>query len=272
MKSISLKALSLLLLSVSLIAQTCPPPVIPPVGPPISGGDVWLPGLNTSWQWQLSTNPSPASLLSVQMYDIDGFNNPSSLISAMHAKGIRAVCYLSLGTYENFRSDAGLFPSSVLGRTNGWPGEKWLDIRQLGVLAPIMTARFQMCKDKGFDSVEPDNIDGYTNSTGFPLKAQDQITYNEWIANTVHSLGMSVALKNDGDQVSVLLPYFDFSINEECARYGECNSLKPFIAAGKAVFEAEYRNATSVCPILNNLNYNGAVFDLDLTGKRTACR
>ena len=85
----------------------------------------------------------------------------------MHAKNIHAVCYVSLGTYEDWRPDADSFPSSVLGSGNGWPGEKWLDIRQISKLSPIMTARFQMCKDKGFDAVEPDNIDGYSNCTGF---------------------------------------------------------------------------------------------------------
>ena len=98
----------------------------------------------------------------------------------------------------------GSFPSSVLGSSNGWPGEKWLDIRQISALAPIMTARMQMCVQKGFDALEPDNIDGYANSTGFPLTAQDQLAYNQWIANTAHSLGLSVGLKNDVDQTAQL--------------------------------------------------------------------
>ncbi len=32
-----------------------------------------------------------------------------------------------------------------------------------------MAARVDTCKAKGFDAVKPDNVDGYTNSIGFPL-------------------------------------------------------------------------------------------------------
>jgi hypothetical protein len=63
-----------------------------------------------------------------------------------------------VGTAERFRPDYARFPHSVLGRPNGWPGERWLDIRSLSVLEPIMTERFQMCREKGFDAIKPDDI------------------------------------------------------------------------------------------------------------------
>lgn len=231
------------------------------------------PALNTPWQWQLSSTPSASELINVKLYDVDGFDASASLVNSMHAKNMYAVCYLSLGTWENWRPDAGSFPSSVKGRSNGWPGEKWLDIRNLSTLGPIMTARFQMCKDKGFDAVEPDNIDGYTNKTGFPLQAGDQLTFNRWIANTAHSFGMAVALKNDVEQVPQLLPYFDFALNEECFRYRECDNYTQFITAGKPVFQVEYSLSTSkFCPKANAMNFNSMKKDVDLTAKRIPCR
>ena len=269
-------------LTVAAAPVVAPPPTPPPSNPPPppittpstgGSGAKWIPGQITSWQWQLSGPPSASSLLNVEMYDVDGFDASAALVSAMHAQATHAVCYLSLGTWENWRSDAGSFPASVLGGGNGWPGEKWLDIRQISVLAPIMTARFQMCVSKGFDAVEPDNIDGYSNNTGFPLTAADQIAYNQWIAQTVHSLGMSVALKNDVDQVSQLQPSFDFVIDEQCFQYSECNTLMPFINAGKAVFEVEYSgNTSSICSQANALNFNTLIKDMNLTATRTACR
>ena len=243
--------------------------------PPPGGGSTstWMPALKTSWQWQLSTLPSAGSLLNLQMYDVDGFNVEASLVSAMHAKNIHAVCYLSLGTYEDWRSDAGSFPASVKGSGNGWPGEQWLDIRQISILGPIMKARFQMCKDKGFDAVEPDNVDGYSNSTGFPLTSNDQIAYNKWIAATVHSMGLSVALKNDLDQVTDLVSDFDFALNEQCFEFSECDKLTPFISANKAVFEVEYNlAATAFCAQANAMNFNSLKKDLNLTAQVTACR
>jgi hypothetical protein len=81
-----------------------------------------------------------------------------------------------LGFSEDWRPDAKQFPSSVLGRTNGWPGERWLDmdIRQTNVLAPIITARFQMCKDKGFDAIEADNVNGRNLNVRATLELSDQ--------------------------------------------------------------------------------------------------
>jgi hypothetical protein len=250
------------------------------VSPP-PPGLLWQPSSQSPirWEWLLSSPPAASSLLrNIDVYDVDGFDSSAALVSAMHADNTHAICYIDAGTWENWRSDAGSFPASVLGANNGWPGEKWLDIRQVSVLAPIMTARFEMCKNKGFDAVEPDNIDGYTNSTGFPLQASDQITYNEWIATTVHGLGMSVALKNDGDQIATLLRFFDFDINEQCVQYSECAMLKPFVTAGKAVFETEYNGnqvnatTTSACSQLTTLNFNGIETDLNLDETALQCR
>ena len=80
------------------------------------------------------------------------------------------MCYIDVGTWENWRPDAGKFPKSVLGNKDGhWAGERWLDIRQTSILEPIMAHRFNLCKKKGFDGVDPDNLDGYQNKTGFPI-------------------------------------------------------------------------------------------------------
>jgi hypothetical protein len=245
----------------------------PPTGGGSDSGATWVPAVKTSWQWQLSTLPTSGSLLNVDMYDVDGFNTDASLITAMHAKNIHAVCYVSLGTYEDWRADAASFPTATLGLGNGWPGEKWLDVRQISKLSPVMKARFQMCKDKGFDAVEPDNIDGYANVTGFPLTAADQLAYNEWIATTVHSMGMSVALKNDLDQVGDLVSHYDFALNEQCFEFGECDKLTPFITANKAVFEVEYTLTTAqFCTQANAMDFNSLKKDLDLTATVTACR
>ena len=51
----------------------------------------------------------------------------------------------------------------------GWPGEKWLDIRAIESLAPLLRARLDLCAAKGFDGIEPDNIEVHDNDSGFPL-------------------------------------------------------------------------------------------------------
>jgi hypothetical protein len=54
-----------------------------------------------------------------------------------------------------------------------------------------------------------------------------------------------VGLKNDVDQAATLEPNFDWSLNEECSQFNECDTLAQFIQAKKAVFHAEY---SSSCP------------------------
>lgn len=39
------------------------------------------------------------------------------------------VCYISIGSVENWRDDADDFPAEAIGNDyDGWEGEKWLDI------------------------------------------------------------------------------------------------------------------------------------------------
>lgn len=245
----------------------------PPAPVPCSG--CWHPALNTSWNWVLSVVPA-APYRAVSMYDVDGFDNSAADVASLHAAGIKAVCYLSAGTYENWRPDAGQFPASVLGKANGWPGEKWLDIREIqnagSVLRSIMDARLDMCRQKGFDMVELDNVDGYSNKSGFALTAADQLYYNATLANDAHSRGLSVLQKNDVEQIPQLLPYFDGALNEQCNQYKECTTaqtgsygLDQYVAAGKPVFNAEYKLTTSsFCAADNAANFNGVRFSLNL--------
>jgi hypothetical protein len=238
---------------------------------PVACPGCYHPALNTSWQWQLSGKVDTS--LAVQMFDIDGFEATKALVSAIHAKPAKVVCYISAGSWENWRPDASKFPASVKGASNGWPGERWLDIRRLSVLGPLMRARIGMCARKGFDAIEFDNVDGYTNNTGFPLTATQQLRYDIFLANQAHKVGLSAVLKNDLDQVKQLLRYFDFALNEQCFQYSECAKLKPFVAAGKAVFGVEYKLIRSqFCSKANALNFNFLRKRLALGVWRQECR
>jgi hypothetical protein len=230
----------------------------------------WIPAPYTTWQWQLTT-PVDTSV-AAQMYDIDLFDNSAAVVAALHRNGSRVICYLDAGTYENFRSDKGAFPRSLLGKENGWPGERWLDIRRRSTLRPIMEARLRMCRRKGFDGVEADNVDAYANDSGFPLTARDQLSYNEWLARAAHALGLSIALKNDLDQAAQLQPYFDFELDEQCFEFSECSKLRPFVVAHKAVFEVEYNESPSqFCAQANADRFMAMRKNLDLDASRSTC-
>ena len=240
---------------------------------PVGCPGCWEPRLRTSWQWELRRPPRVGDLLDVDMYDIDGFEAGRRLVRRMHARGIRAVCYVSAGSWEEWRPDADAFPEAILGRNNGWPGERWLDIRRLDVLEPIMVARIEMCARKGFDGIEFDNVDGYANRTGFALSGEDQLAFDAMLANAAHEHGLTAFLKNDLGQIDELLPYFDAALNEQCHQYSECGRLSAFVEAGKPVFGVEYRLETGeFCEAANRRNFNFLRKRLALDAWREPCR
>ena len=198
----------------------------------------YKPNRDTSWQWQLQGEVNTS--YNVEIYDIDLFDSNISLIKRLKDEGKRVICYFSAGSYEDWREDKDKFPLDALGNTmDGWSNERWLDISNKE-LYPIMKARLNLAVQKGCDGVEPDNVDGYQNDTGFNLNENEQLVYNKFIANEAHKRGLSVGLKNDLEQIAELEPYYDFSVNEQCHEERECDMLQPFIDANKPVLNAEY--------------------------------
>jgi endo-alpha-1,4-polygalactosaminidase (GH114 family) len=255
-----------------LVTSTAAPP-----RPTASGttADVWHPPPGVTWQWQLSGPPVDLSV-KAEVFDIDLFDNDVAMVAALHAKGRKVICYFSVGSREDWRPDAEQFPTMVIGKQlPGWPGERWLDVRRLDLLGPILRARLDLCRDKGFDGVEPDNIDGFTNDTGFPLTAADQLAFNRWLAMEAHARGLSIGLKNDPDQASQLLTDFDWALTEDCFAQGWCDELRPFIDAGKAVFAAEYTDtgitADGFCPQATSMHFSAILKERDLGAWREAC-
>ncbi|MEU3458321.1 endo alpha-1,4 polygalactosaminidase [Streptomyces sp. NPDC006733] len=237
---------------------------------PAPPADHWRPHAGTAWQWQLSGTVD--TRVDVPVYDIDGFENDAATVARLHAAGRKVICYVNAGAWENFRTDRTAFPAALLGSGNGWNGERWLDIRRIDLLRPLMARRFDMCRAKGFDAVEPDLMDAYTNRTGFPLTAADQLAYNRMLAELAHARGMAVGLKNDLEQIPELVGDFDFAVSEECAEYGECDRLTPFIAADKAVFHAEYAVPTArFCPTARRLRLSSMLKHLNLDAWRQPC-
>jgi hypothetical protein len=234
--------------------------------------DWWRPKPGTSWQWQLSG--ALDSGLAVDMYDVDLFDTSAADIQALRASGSKVICYFSAGSREDWRPDAGKFPAALLGSVmDGWPNERWLDIRALDSLAPVMTARLDLAVAKGCDGVEPDNVDGYLNQTGFALTYRHQLDFNIWLSGQAHRRGLSIGLKNDLEQIADLLPYFDWALNEQCFEFGECDSLSPFVDAGKAVFGVEYNLSTDrFCDQANARDFDWLRKDIELGSEHRPCR
>ena len=207
----------------------------------------WRPSLTDTWQWQLSGTINASYPVSI--YDIDLFDTPTDTIRALQNSGKKVICYFSAGSSENWRPDYTRFQTADMGNPlSGWQGERWLDTRSLNV-RQIMRARLDLAVNKGCNAVEPDNVDGYTNSSGFSLTSANQLDYNRFLATEANSRGLAIGLKNDVGQIADLVAYFDFAINEECHIYSECGAYQAFTSVGKPVFNAEYANAYRNDPV-----------------------
>lgn len=206
---------------------------------PTSPSGWWQPKPGLTWQWQINDLDVNTSI-PAEVYDIDLYVD-QAVIDALHARGVKVICYISVGSWEAWRPDAGQFPPEALGNDyEGWPGEKWLDIRQIDQLAPILRARFDLCQARGFDAIEPDNMQIYDNDTGFPLTYADQLKFALWLAEEAHARGLAIGQKNAADQTGELVGVYDFAITEDAFYDNWAEDMRPYVRAEKPVFAAEY--------------------------------
>jgi hypothetical protein len=237
----------------------------------------WIPTAGETFQIQYDGKLDLT--YSAQIFDLDMFQTPASVVARLHKMGRRVVCYIDVGTWERWRRDADKFPKSVLGRKDGrWSGERWLDIRQTSILEPIMGARYDLCKKKGFDGIDPDNIDGYQNNTGFPLTGAEQLTYDTWVAKAAHDRGLTVDQKNDNSQLKELSPLFDFGVDEQCYVQGWCHQLTAYTGRNRLVVDVEYginhkhRFLSKTCPSDAKYDLTPILKLLELTAWIVTCK
>jgi hypothetical protein len=262
----------------------------------------WVPPLGVQpWQWELS---HPLSLANARdmgtddklpngqpapdpvIYDIDGIINPASTVSALHALNKHVVCYIEVGAAGNYYSaaqegvtttyydqlrNAGLFGNKV----PGYP-EYYLNIRSSTTVSIIESMIDQQCAAKGFDAVETDIDDEFADHSGFPLTKAEEESYMTTLGDYMHGLGLGWWIKNPDDTnssyASDMFPLADAVLTEQCNQYKTCGLLSAYVGK-KAVFNAEYHLKTSqFCAHDDALGFNGARFNLALTGKRQPCQ
>ncbi|NPA22516.1 MAG: endo alpha-1,4 polygalactosaminidase [Candidatus Micrarchaeota archaeon] len=236
----------LLGLIVFAACTTSPPPVkhIPP---------------NVTFQWVLS---EPLVETEAKVVDVDAFETTKEEVARLKAQGKIVIGYISVGSWEEWRPDAQSFPPEVIGNPYpGWEGERFLNIKRLDLLAPIMEARLDMIKEKGFDGVEPDNIDLYNYDTGFNITIEDSKRYLDWLIEQAHKRGLIIAQKNAPE----LAPYFaskaDFMLLESGFVTQEYQQALIYIEKNKALIDVEYTDywnisdfISQVCPVARSHN------------------
>jgi hypothetical protein len=262
----------------------------------------WIPKLGSQpWQWELD---HPLRLTSAEdmgtddhlpngrlasapvIYDIDGIINPPSTIAALHAMNKHVVCYIEVGAAGNYYSAqsegipvtyfARLRSAGDFGdRVSGYP-EYYLNIQSPSTTSIVEAMIRQQCAAKHFDAVETDIDTEYASDSGLALTEADEVKYMTTLADYIHSLGMGRWIKNPDDTgdnfATVMYPLADAVLTEQCNQYSSCGLLGAYIHR-KAVFNAEYSLSPSrFCAHDDSLGFNGAQFNVDLTGVRRPCR
>ena len=231
----------------------------------------WVPRPTATFQYQLSGTIDLS--VNASVFDLDAEGTSKHTVDRLHARGRHVICYVDAGSWEPYRSDAAEYPDTILGKTvEGWEDERWVDIRELATLKPIIRRRVDQCAAKGFDGVEYDWADSYEQSTGFPITRADQLRYDRWLAWLAHDRGLSVGLKNSGGLVRTLVDRFDFAVTEECFQYHECGLYRPFLDGGKAVFDVEYSlGRDKFCARAHDLGLSASRKHLSLSSWRRPC-
>jgi hypothetical protein len=232
-------------------------------------------GVDTTWQWQLQGEIDTS--YDVDLYDVDLFETPDATIAELRDAGRIVICYFSAGSYEAWRPDADEFAPGDLGATlDGFDDERWLDVRSPNV-RDVVAGRLDLAAARGCDGVEPDNVDGDDNDTGFDLTSDDLYDFNRFIAAAAAERDLLVGLKNNLGLIPDLVDDFDFAVNEQCHEFGECDAYEPFLTAGKPVFNAEYAarfvdDADEMCAASRALGLRTLVLDIDLDNStRISC-
>jgi hypothetical protein len=192
-------------------------------------------------------------------YQIGGSYRPAKAVaivdrdrSSHPVPGVYNICYVNaFQTQPNEKQFWLKHHSQLLLRSNGhylrdpgWPGEFLLDTStdaHRRAIAAIIGRWIDGCADKGFDAIEPDNLDSWTRHGARDLLTRaDNFALAKLLVRRAHDDGLAIAQKNAAESSHDARTQvgFDFAIAEECSVYHECSEY--LAAYGRHVIEIEY--------------------------------
>jgi len=198
------------------------------------------PPANAQFDYQIGGAYPPAR--TVRIVDRDRTSRPVS--------GLYNICYVNAFQTQNYQTKwwEAKHPSLLLRyhgkfvHDPGWPGEILFDTstaRKRSAIAAILDKWIDGCEAKGFQAIEPDNLDSNTRSHHL-LTTADNMDLATKLAERAHADGLAFGQKNDAELAAKYRKEvgFDFAIAEECQVYNECGYyLRDY---GDEVFEIEY--------------------------------
>ena len=230
---------------------------------------------------------STSESFDTQIIVLDAFSTDAVTVLHFKNQGLIVLAHISVGTYQDWLPDANIFknpdgtfiyPDLMGNNVDNWPGEKWIDIRQINNLTEVLSLRFDMIRDKGFDGIAPDNLDGYTQTTGFALTPVDAIAYSIWLVDMAHIRDLSIGQRNTLELIPELVDDFDWILVEQAYEMHEYLSTQPYLSNNKAVFAVEYLEnisetdfTSNFCTEANNLGISAVLKDFEWSAFAVFC-
>lgn len=72
------------------------------------------------------------------------------------------------------------------------------------------------------------------------MTSDDSVNFVTYLSQQAALYKLGTGLKNAGDIIANVSTLVQFSVNEQCVQYEECETFTPFIEARKPVFHIEY--------------------------------
>lgn len=212
----------------------------------------------------LSVHAAPAAVKPLPVngkfdYQIGGSYSPQSDVTIVSrdnkespVSGKYNICYINV--FQTQPEDSSWWkknhPDLLLKKKDGqyfedpdWEGELFMDTStdaKRQAIANVHKTTIDNCASKGFNAIEPDNLDTFTRSDNL-LKQENNLALAKILADYAHSKGLAFAQKNTGGELQGTgksTVGFDFAIAEECQTFNECPAYTD--TYGNNVIEIEY--------------------------------
>ncbi|MFG2222469.1 endo alpha-1,4 polygalactosaminidase [Streptomyces sp. NPDC048644] len=173
--------------------------------------------------------------------------------TAAPAAGLYNICYVNA-----FQAQPGAekeWGDLLLRDANGdivydgrW-GEAMLDVRtdaKRKLIAAKVNSWTDTCAGKGFDAVEPDNLDTFDRTD--LISEDDAKTFVRLLADHAHDKGLAIAQKNaSGLSADHKETGLDFAVAEECGEWNECGDYAKGFGDHVIVIEYEEKYLKKTC-------------------------
>lgn len=232
----------------------------------------YIPAPDVRWWVQLDGAVDIAQ--DAQLFYLDAEQQTPADLAALHAAGRHYFCYLSAGSLEAFRADAGDFPSQAIGnQLADFPRERWLDVRD-STVRELMARRVTALAALGCDGVPPSSLAVHAADTGFDLELDDALDYARWLAERLHAAGLAAGLTGPSELTRELWQGFDFGLAIGCVGGTGCAEYQPLELVQRPVLHLELGDAATApaqCKAAKALGFNALISDAAFTGRCIAC-